>query len=159
MAAARRVPVSVSLVDIMPTLCDLFDLPVPEEAHGVSLLPEISGTAIPGVRGPAFSEYHGHGCARAVYMLRYGRWKYVHYVSLSPQLFDLAASPNEETDLAPGAETDPEIKKTIDHLQLRLRRICHPDKTDARARHNQRKRRKRLNAIRQKRNSNAHPDQ
>ncbi len=32
-------------------------------------------------------------------MIRYGRWKYVHYVAYAPQLFDLDADPEELNDL------------------------------------------------------------
>jgi len=33
-------------------------------------------------------------------MLRFGTWKYCHYVGAPPQLFDLATDPEELTDLA-----------------------------------------------------------
>lgn len=42
------------------------------------------------------SEYHAVGCRRGYYMLRYRRWKYVHYVDAPAQLFDLESDPTEE---------------------------------------------------------------
>jgi len=39
--------------------------------------------------------------ANAIYMLRTGRWKYVHYVGDRPQLFDLERDPDETREGRP----------------------------------------------------------
>ena len=41
--AARRVEETVTTIDIMPTILDLFDLPIPDMVQGQSLLPHIRG--------------------------------------------------------------------------------------------------------------------
>jgi arylsulfatase A-like enzyme len=38
------------------------------------------------------------------FMVRTARWKYVHFERFAPQLFDLAADPNELNDLGDSAE-------------------------------------------------------
>jgi choline-sulfatase len=48
----------------------------------------------------AFSEYHATGADTATFMIRKGAYKYIHYVGYAPELFDLAADPEEETNLA-----------------------------------------------------------
>lgn len=45
LAGGRRVPALVRLVDLMPTVLDLFGLPVPPGAQGRSLLPLLTGEA------------------------------------------------------------------------------------------------------------------
>ena len=47
-----------------------------------------------------FSEYHAFGSPSAAFMLRNGRYKYNYYVGYAPELFDLAADPGEERNLA-----------------------------------------------------------
>ena len=42
---------------------------------------------------PVISEYHAIGSVAGAFMLRFGRWKYCHYVAYPPQLFDLEADP------------------------------------------------------------------
>ena len=44
---------------------------------------------------PVISEYHAIGSVAGAFMLRFGRWKYCHYVAYRPQLFDLDADPEE----------------------------------------------------------------
>ena len=47
-----------------------------------------------------FSEYHAFASPSAAFMLRNGRFKYNYYVGYPPELFDLAADPGEERNLA-----------------------------------------------------------
>ncbi|MGH8165748.1 MAG: sulfatase/phosphatase domain-containing protein, partial [Woeseiaceae bacterium] len=48
----------------------------------------------------AFSQYHANGADTAVFMIRKGRYKYIHYVEYAPELFDEEADPEEEHNLA-----------------------------------------------------------
>jgi hypothetical protein len=53
--------------------------------------------------------------------------------SSEPQLFDLAADPEEVTDLARKADAKP----ILDDLEAELRRICDPDEVNRGAKHDQ----------------------
>ena len=61
------------------------------------------------------------------------RWKLIHYVGYSPQLFDLAADPEELNDL--GTATEHEAVRV--ELMSDLRAICDPEAVDARAKADQ----------------------
>ena len=75
----------------------------------------------------AFSEYYSQGIYTAMFMLRKGPYKYVHFVGERPQLFDLERDPLEKEDLAenPVYETllvglYEELKKIADVEQLEI---------------------------------------
>ncbi|MGR3837155.1 MAG: sulfatase-like hydrolase/transferase [Cognatishimia sp.] len=72
------------------------------------------------------SEYHDGGSTTATFMVRWDRWKYVHYVGHPPQLFDLKADPHELQDLA---STDPS-HAALSEGERRLRQICDPDQVN-----------------------------
>jgi choline-sulfatase len=79
------------------------------------------------------SEYHGMGSTTAAFMIRHGRYKYVHYVAYPPQLFDLERDPEELTDLA----GDAAHARVLAECRERLYRICDPAEVDARAKRRQ----------------------
>lgn len=79
------------------------------------------------------SEYHGMGSTTGAFMIRHGRYKYVHYVAYQPQLFDLETDPEELNDLA----ADPRHKATLEECRKRLYAICDPAETDTRAKKRQ----------------------
>jgi choline-sulfatase len=79
------------------------------------------------------SEYHGMGSTTGAFMIRHGKYKYVHYVAYPPQLFDLAADPEELRDLA----EDPAYAKAVQECRARLMKICDPAEVDARAKRRQ----------------------
>jgi arylsulfatase A-like enzyme len=101
---ASRTP--VDLADLVPTCLDVCDLPFPDPTgphalEGTSLAPLLQQPerTAPHGKGFAFSEMaYSPGPA---YMIRRGRWKYVHYTGTNErQLFDLDADPGEVHDLA-----------------------------------------------------------
>ena len=47
-----------------------------------------------------FSEYHGAGAISGAYMLRDGKYKYIHYVNFEPEFYDLETDPEELINLA-----------------------------------------------------------
>ena len=59
-------------------------------------------------------------------MVRQGNWNLVHYVGYPPQLFDLAADPFEEQDLA----GRPEVADIQSRLYDELRNIVDPDEAN-----------------------------
>ena len=90
-----------SLVDILPTLLEIGggDASMLGEAvDGRSLMPLARGEADP--VDEAIGEYCAEMAGAPVFMIRRGRWKYVHCELDPPQLFDLSADPREETNLA-----------------------------------------------------------
>ena len=99
-AAGTVVATPVSHVDCAPTFLDVTGVPRPlgaDSLPGASLV-DIANGGTP--ERPVISEYHAIGSVAGAFMLRFDRWKYCHYVAYAPQLFDLAADPEETTDLA-----------------------------------------------------------
>lgn len=98
--APRRVKECVSLVDILPTLCDLADHDNALPTDGRSLVPLCAGES--GTDG-VFGEYTAEGAIAPIVMIRRAQWKFVHCPADPDQLYDLGADPNELHNLA----TDP----------------------------------------------------
>jgi arylsulfatase A-like enzyme len=90
--AGRRDPRLVGLGDVMPTLLDLAEVPLPETCEGLSMVGEETheifyGEALEG--------------AKAMRMVTDGRHKLIWYPAGNRvQLFDLAGDPREQSDLA-----------------------------------------------------------
>ena len=94
----RTVAEPVSLVDLTPTFAD-----IAEEAHGApldgrSLLPLMQDAAED--EGEVFAEYCAEGVGHPLFMIRRGRFKFIHCEIDPPQLFDVVADPRERTNLA-----------------------------------------------------------
>ncbi|MFQ5970811.1 MAG: sulfatase-like hydrolase/transferase [Alphaproteobacteria bacterium] len=131
----RTVRQIVSHVDLFPTLVEAMG-GVPSrsgdnEPPGVSLWPAIDGEE---ADRPGFAEYHATGTISGSFMVRRGAMKLVHHVGMAPQLFDLAADPEETSDLA----QDERQAESIARLEAALREICSPEEVDARAKADQR---------------------
>jgi choline-sulfatase len=69
-------------------------------------------------------------------MIRKGRFKYVYYAGMPPQLFDLDADPQEARDLG----TDPGYPGLVAQCEAELRLVVDPDAADALAKADQRAR-------------------
>lgn len=96
----------VRLVDVLPTLAELFDLGVAHRRlDGASFLPLIEGTAGEGEPREVYAEVHHAESDRLerdpeMYSVIEGRWKFVHRPSVGvDELYDLAADPDETADL------------------------------------------------------------
>jgi choline-sulfatase len=74
-----------------------------------------------------FSEYHGHGARGSAYMIRRGRWKYLHYIGMPAQLFDLESDPEELRNVA---DTEIDVAAT---MERELRALCSPEQEHLRA--------------------------
>ena len=140
--AGRVVEAFTSHVDLAPTLLDWLGLEVPAAMDGASLLPLLAGGTPPGWRDHVVSELdfadletptawqRRLGLSPAACNLtaiREDRWKLVHVNGgLPPLLFDLAADPDEMTDLAGDPAHQAEVlrltRKLLDH---RLRHADH----------------------------------
>ncbi len=134
--AGGVVRTNAMLVDVFPSIL---------EAVGVGPAPEdrdLPGTSLWRLAGEAdrprtaFSEYHAIFSPSGIFMVRDARYKYVHYVGYPPQLFDLAADPEETRDLA----GDPGAADALAACRQALQAICDPDAVDRRARADQQRR-------------------
>jgi choline-sulfatase len=101
--AARRVPTSASLVDLLPTLCELAGLAATDYAtplDGRSLVPQLNG--LPG-HDEVIGEYLAEGAIAPLVMIRRDRYKFVHSRVDPDQLYDLEDDPDELHNLATAA--------------------------------------------------------
>lgn len=124
----------VSHVDLFPTLVEGAGLdphPADRDIGGESLWPVLAGAR----RSRAvFAEYHAAGSRAGMFMLRERNEKLIYHVGAPPQLFDLAADPEERRDLAP----TPAGAVRAAELTQALRRICDPEAVDRRVKADQR---------------------
>ncbi len=132
--AGRVCDTPVSLVDGFPTFIHALGAtpdPRDRDLPGVSLL-DIAGGHVP--RRTVLSEYHAAGAITASFMIRHGRYKYIHYVGMPPMLFDLDVDPREQNDLG----LDPAHQAVIAECEARLRDLVDPEAVDRAARADQR---------------------
>ena len=125
----RVVRTPASHVDFFPTILDSAGVPfeaLRDDHPGHSLLALAHGAE---PDRTVLSEYHGMGSTTAAYMVRVGRYKYVHYVKYPPQLFDLEADPEEMNDLA----ADPSLAGVLAQCRARLTAMLDPVEVDRRA--------------------------
>jgi choline-sulfatase len=100
-AAGRRVDEPVSLIDLAPTLVDLGGAAPLPHATGRVLTPLLRGEPLPADWPPVIYAENGPDLDNPpARMVRRGQWKLVHHHGYAqPQLFDLAADPQEARDL------------------------------------------------------------
>lgn len=127
-AAANPSTAHVSIVDVLPTVCELLELPTPVGVQGRSLVEVLSGHEVPSEFDSSYAEQGVGGLPvtdravlgrldgstaaadgtvatlcdvtqdGAIRMIRAGRWKLIVPVVGRPQLFDLDEDPYELTD-------------------------------------------------------------
>ncbi len=122
-----------NVCDVPVTLADTFQTLIEgagekmeaRDAHlpGHSLI-DIAQGFVP--RRTVLSEYHAAGALCGSYMIRHGKYKYIHYVGLPPMLFDLAADPFERSDLG----RDPKCTSVIKECEAALRSVVDPEVVD-----------------------------
>jgi choline-sulfatase len=117
----EKVGTAASLLDISETIIDHFDASLPGERPGKSLY-EIAMTREDLDRA-VFSEYHAIGAVSGAFMVRKGDLKLIEYVGFEPELFDLAADPEETTNQA----QNPAYADRLAAMQAELRKICDPE--------------------------------
>ncbi len=126
----------MSHVDLFPTFLEGLGVR-PDDADrdlpGVSLFPALSGRE--DAARPVFAEYHAQGSKAGAFMLRERDLKLVYHVGMPPQLFDLAADPDEAHDLVEEGRAGDRVAV----LEKQLRAVCDPEAVDARAKAGQRR--------------------
>jgi len=111
---AKTSPVHHSLVDLMPTLCELVGVKPPPGIDGVSMIPALKG-ATPDLAAKSetytFWATHKPGLS-SNRMVRKGPWKLCYYGAYdSYQLFNLDEDPEEHNDLAKSPKHRTVIRK------------------------------------------------
>ncbi|MCS6915189.1 MAG: sulfatase-like hydrolase/transferase [Myxococcales bacterium] len=98
--APREVPDRVMLLDLAPTVLALAGIPAPPSFRGRSLVPALAGQPLP--PGPAYAEMLPHaGWQKNERALVVGNWKlYARFTDNLMELYDLAADPTEQHNLA-----------------------------------------------------------
>ena len=128
----RRVETGASLIDLAATAMDVTGVARDDASRalpGVSLRDLACAEDDPD--RTILSEYHDGGSTTGTFMVRWQRWKYVHYVGHSPQLFDLNADPDELRDLAALCPNNSDVAAAMVEGERRLREICDPDAVNA----------------------------
>ena len=121
--SGKVVDTPVSLVDCYPTVIESVGETLTSEEHA---LPGFSLFGIANDERPkrwVISEYHDGGVSTGQFALRKDQWKYMYYPGNRPQLFDLAADPHEDDDLA----QNPFYASVLKECDLALRDILDPD--------------------------------
>ncbi|NOD95082.1 sulfatase-like hydrolase/transferase [Ruegeria sp. HKCCD4884] len=124
----RKVTTGASLVDLAATAVDVTGVSHDETSRdlpGISLRELALEEDNPD--RTILSEYHDGGSTTGTFMIRWQRWKYVHYVGHDPQLFDLTNDPNELRDLVALQADDPQTIAALAEGEHRLRKICDPE--------------------------------
>lgn len=112
--AGSRAATAVSLVDLLPTLAELCGVSLPAGLDGGSFAADLRE---PGrTRDTTVYSEFALRTPRAKYMIRRGDWKYCHYVSDMPELYNLRADPREMRNLA----VEPQHKDKLQEMQGRL---------------------------------------
>ncbi len=115
-----------NLVDVAPTVVDALAPTAAGDGPGTSLV-DLVQAADP--QRLLFSEYHDGGSTTGSFAVQVGEWKYVHHVGFEPELYDLAADPDELVDLG----------VSPDHAQIRadcreaLHSVVDPEVADRQA--------------------------
>lgn len=127
--AGVKVDEPVSSIDVLPTLCELLSVPVPQRCEGVSLVPAMDGLEFE--RGPIFvsatqpfraEREDGWTNREKPVAVRDGPWKYVRSrYNKVEQLFNLARDPSEQNDLM-RRELKPRATKRLAALRVALDR-------------------------------------
>lgn len=98
MPRGKRIVAPVMHVDLFPTLAGMCGASTPSALRGHSLLPMLEGRA-GDHPGYAYSELHAEGTCTGSFVIRKGKWKYIHYTYYRSLLFDMEADPGEMKDL------------------------------------------------------------
>ena len=106
-ASGAVVDTPVSLVDCYSTVLEAVGCPSPADdlALPSHSLWEIAAGARPD--RDVLSEYHAAASITGTFMIRHGRWKYIHHVGYRPELFDLEGRSGRDDAISRNGPTWP----------------------------------------------------
>ena len=112
----------VQQIDLLPTVCDLAEIPQPEGLDGLSLRPALEGGDLG--RDLLFTEYHSkQQWANPMRGVRDERWKLTVYLdSGERELYDLVEDPHETVNRAGDAEVADVEARLFEALDAESRR-------------------------------------
>ena len=124
-SAGLRPSEMVLSIDIAPTMLDLAGVTLPDNLHGMSLVPILEGKN-PGWRSSFLVEYYSDTVFERIFRMGYkavrtDRHKYIQYVDLEgmDELYDLSADPYELRNVI----DDPSYAATLGEMQAELQRL------------------------------------
>jgi arylsulfatase A-like enzyme len=115
----------VQNIDYAPTFLDLCGIPVPEDMHGVSMLPLLRGESPKNWRNALYYHFHEYPAEHAVkrhYGVRSDRYTLIHFYNDIDvwELYDLQNDPHQLHNIygKPGTEKiTKQLKKQLVKLQ------------------------------------------
>jgi arylsulfatase A-like enzyme len=116
------VDVPVQLVDLVPTIAEALDIPLP---------PGVEGASLPAVARPSYAEEginpflverYGPAYDRAIRVVYDGHYKLIVTSRGERMLFDLASDPGEHVDLA--SREPARVQELTQRLELRMPRLA-----------------------------------
>lgn len=118
----RRCDALCSNTDILPTMLDIAGIDKPANLPGRSLLPQISSEHDDDAHDCVFAEWH----LPPIRMARTCDWKYVRYLHLGEELYDLNNDPHECVNLADDNKYGDQLKQMRQHLDRHLQATTDP---------------------------------
>jgi arylsulfatase A-like enzyme len=130
-AAGETCDAHVSIVDVMPTVLDMVDAPIPDEVDGHSMRPLFDGEVPDTWRDSIFAEYHGDefGPTRQ-FMVKNDRYKFVHTHGDINELYDHQLDPHELDNTINDPAYQDIRGQQAQRLLNWLEQLDHPDLTD-----------------------------
>lgn len=118
-----EIPVPVSAVDILPTLCDFLGMDIPEDVNGISLMPLIDGK-IP-KRENIYIQFDGNGgrgnFQRCVIQGNYKLIVDIFKDETYYELYDVVSDPQEQNNLAFLEENKTRAMHMLKDLRLHMK--------------------------------------
>ncbi|MCX5636533.1 MAG: DUF4976 domain-containing protein, partial [Planctomycetota bacterium] len=101
--------------DIMPTILDYLQIPIPDACQGKSLKPLIE-EQVEAINEFVFAEYTG-GAAPNSYAVRSDRYKYCRMAGSEPFVYDLIKDPGERNKI-PSKNFPEDIRPLEEYLNM-----------------------------------------
>lgn len=117
--AAQRVSELTSLVDLLPTFGSLADSPAPvEPLEGIDLM-DLLDKGNPPPQRPVYAEYLAEATPAPIFMIRRQNHKFISSSHDGIMLFDLAADPDELTNLATSEVHQPLVEAFCEEVRTK----------------------------------------